>query len=176
MAQGLVVFRHQDQAAIAYRIDMGWQGKDGTIVVLRHGRCFGGSTTGGDRDGMEQAPPRQRAETKLLDQRHQAVFVLGPAGTEHGVVRQVLVQEGAHVDVGQTLMTLVDTTARANHEAVRQRYLAAMSHGLTAYDAAYLELALQRRCQLATLDSRLAEAALAWAPKPPATFSNGGPR
>ena len=43
---------------------------------------------------------------------------------------------------------------------VRQRYGSAQTHGLTAYDAAYLELALQRRCQLATLDSRLAEAAL----------------
>lgn len=40
-----------------------------------------------------------------------------------GIVRQVMVQEGAHVDAGQALMTLVETTARANHEAVRQRYL-----------------------------------------------------
>jgi predicted nucleic acid-binding protein len=43
---------------------------------------------------------------------------------------------------------------------VRQRYGVAHTHGLTAYDAAYLDLALQRRCLLATLDARLAEAAL----------------
>lgn len=42
---------------------------------------------------------------------------------------------------------------------VRQRYLASQTHELTAYDAAYLDLALQRRCALATLDARLAEAA-----------------
>lgn len=41
----------------------------------------------------------------------------------------------------------------------RQRYLAARNHDLGAYDAAYLELALQRRCALATLDGRLADAA-----------------
>jgi predicted nucleic acid-binding protein len=35
----------------------------------------------------------------------------------------------------------------------------ARTHGLTAYDAAYLELALRRGLQLATLDQRLAAAA-----------------
>ena len=34
-------------------------------------------------------------------------------------------------------------------------------YGLTAYDAAYLELALRRRCPLATLDRALAKAARA---------------
>lgn len=43
--------------------------------------------------------------------------------------------------------------------SVRHRYLAAHQHDLTAYDAAYLELALQRRCALATLDARLAQVA-----------------
>ena len=43
--------------------------------------------------------------------------------------------------------------------SVRQRYVAALSHDLTAYDAAYIDLAIQRRCLLATLDSRLAQAA-----------------
>ncbi|MBC7941785.1 MAG: type II toxin-antitoxin system VapC family toxin [Chitinophagaceae bacterium] len=43
--------------------------------------------------------------------------------------------------------------------AVRQRYLTALSHDLTAYDAAYVDLASQRRCALATLDARLALAA-----------------
>ena len=52
----------------------------------------------------------------------------------------------------------VETLATADL-GVRQRYLAAHAHDLTAYDAAYLELALQRRCALATLDNQLAAAA-----------------
>jgi len=48
----------------------------------------------------------------------------------------------------------------ATHDAgVRQHLAVAAAHGLTAYDAAYVELALQRRCALATLDARLADAA-----------------
>lgn len=43
--------------------------------------------------------------------------------------------------------------------SVRQRYLAAAAHDLTAYDAAYVELAVQRRCPLATLDQSLGHAA-----------------
>lgn len=35
----------------------------------------------------------------------------------------------------------------------------ALAHGLSAYDALYLELALHRRCALATADARLGEAA-----------------
>lgn len=37
----------------------------------------------------------------------------------------------------------------------------ARAHGLTAYDATYLELAMRRAAQLATLDRKLAEAARA---------------
>lgn len=43
--------------------------------------------------------------------------------------------------------------------SVRGHYLAASGHELTAYDALYLELAVQRRCALATLDAELATAA-----------------
>ncbi|MEI8265195.1 MAG: type II toxin-antitoxin system VapC family toxin [Betaproteobacteria bacterium] len=50
-------------------------------------------------------------------------------------------------------------TSPSSDLGVRQRYLAAHAHDLTAYDAAYLELALQRRCALATLDNQLAAAA-----------------
>jgi predicted nucleic acid-binding protein len=42
---------------------------------------------------------------------------------------------------------------------VRQRYIAALNHDLTAYDAAYVDLATQRRCAMATLDARLFHAA-----------------
>ncbi|MFY8082302.1 MAG: type II toxin-antitoxin system VapC family toxin [Rubrivivax sp.] len=50
-------------------------------------------------------------------------------------------------------------TSPTSDLGVRQRYLSAHAHDLTAYDAAYLELALQRRCALATLDNQLALAA-----------------
>lgn len=49
--------------------------------------------------------------------------------------------------------------ATGHDTSVRQRYFAAMAHGLTAYDAAYIELALQRRGPLATLDMALARVA-----------------
>ena len=39
------------------------------------------------------------------------------------------------------------------------RYTSAHTHDLSAYDAAYLDLALQRRCALATLDEHLAAVA-----------------
>jgi predicted nucleic acid-binding protein len=44
---------------------------------------------------------------------------------------------------------------------VADAYAAAARHDLSAYDAAYLELALQRRHALATLDARLAALAAA---------------
>jgi predicted nucleic acid-binding protein len=42
---------------------------------------------------------------------------------------------------------------------VRQRFTAAQTHQLSAYDAAYIELALNLQCPLATLDAGLADAA-----------------
>ena len=41
-----------------------------------------------------------------------------------GIVQQVLVREGQLVQEGQVLLVLDDAVARANHESVRQRYLA----------------------------------------------------
>ena len=40
-----------------------------------------------------------------------------------GIIKEVLVKEGQFVEAGQMLITLNDAVARANHEAVRQRYL-----------------------------------------------------
>jgi predicted nucleic acid-binding protein len=42
---------------------------------------------------------------------------------------------------------------------VRQRFVATQTHQLSAYDAAYVELALNLHCPLATLDAGLADAA-----------------
>ena len=40
-----------------------------------------------------------------------------------GIIKEGLVKEGQFVEAGQMLITLNDAVARANHEAVRQRYL-----------------------------------------------------
>ncbi len=50
-------------------------------------------------------------------------------------------------------------TVGAADAGVRQRFIAAHTHQLTAYDAAYIELALNLHCPLATLDATLADAA-----------------
>jgi predicted nucleic acid-binding protein len=48
------------------------------------------------------------------------------------------------------------------HPVPRSELLAlSLRFGLSAYDAAYLELALRRQCPVATLDSALADAAVA---------------
>lgn len=50
-----------------------------------------------------------------------------------------------------------ETSLRAWHETLR----VARTHGLSAYDAAYLELAMRRGLALATLDARMKTAASA---------------
>ncbi len=47
----------------------------------------------------------------------------------------------------------------APHSQAQRHFEAAQTYGLTPYDASYLELALLRRCALATLDADLAAAA-----------------
>lgn len=51
----------------------------------------------------------------------------------------------------------LDTDDAALNETTRL----SLKHSLTAYDAAYLELALREQAELATFDGRLADAALA---------------
>ena len=45
------------------------------------------------------------------------------------------------------------------HSQPQLHFDAALTHDLTPYDASYLELAIQRRCALATLDTSMAAAA-----------------
>jgi predicted nucleic acid-binding protein len=53
----------------------------------------------------------------------------------------------------------IELAGQQSDASVRDRYVAAQVHDLTAYDAAYIELASKRRCPLATLDARLQAAA-----------------
>jgi len=56
--------------------------------------------------------------TVMVDTKRKAVQHLSG-----GLISKVLVQEGQQVQEGQTLIELDSTTARANYESVRQRYL-----------------------------------------------------
>jgi len=47
----------------------------------------------------------------------------------------------------------------ANETNLRGKYVVSQTHDLTAYDAAYLDMAVQHRYALATLDTRLAAVA-----------------
>ena len=76
----------------------------------------------------------------------------------NGLRRGRLVEAEVQAVCAQVEAFAVETSATPD-VGVRQRYLAAHAHDLTAYDAAYLDLALQRHCALATLDHQLAEAA-----------------
>ena len=60
------------------------------------------------------------------------------------------------VDLGLLRVILDDETSR---HAWQETSDLALRHGLSAYDAAYLELALRRALPLATLDKSLARAA-----------------
>ena len=75
------------------------------------------------------------------------------------VVRRGRLTEPDATAVCQRLEVYQIEVLSGSDASVYQRYLAAQTHDLTAYDAAYLDLALQRRCPLATLDERLAQAA-----------------
>lgn len=81
------------------------------------------------------------------------------ANAFRSAVRRGRVAEPEILGVCSRIEGLQFELAGAHDSSVRQRYLAAMSHGLTAYDAAYVELALHRRCPLATLDAALARVA-----------------
>lgn len=71
-----------------------------------------------------------------------------------GIIEQVMVREGDHVRQGQLLMRLDSAMARANHEAVRQRYLGlrAMQARLMAEHAGAPTLVFHDDLQAAATD------------------------
>ena len=66
-----------------------------------------------------------------------------------------------HVAISRLDDLLLMTDTLLGREAMTRLYLLAGEHGLTAYDASYLELAQRKGIGLATLDHRLAAAAAA---------------
>lgn len=95
-------------------------------------------------------------ETRLLVP---SIWACEVANTLRMAVRRSRVSADGMLGLVSLLEGLKIEAAGSADTAVRQRYLAAQTHDLTAYDAAYIELALQQRCALATLDARLATAA-----------------
>ena len=70
--------------------------------------------------------------------------------------RQRITSAGAK----ERLVALVDLPLETDHEpGLDAAFALAAKHGLTFYDALYLELALRRRARIATLDAALLRAA-----------------
>jgi predicted nucleic acid-binding protein len=111
----------------------------------------------------EQATP---AVLRLLDDvRLHGAWVPGLWRWEIANVLQLNVRRGRHPGNlrDDALATLALLPIKVDAEADRQAWSATLHlaerHGLTVYDAAYLELALRRRLPLATLDRQLRAAA-----------------
>jgi predicted nucleic acid-binding protein len=83
------------------------------------------------------------------------------ANAFRSAVRRGRVVESEVIGMCAALETLHIAVAQAEDQSVRRRYLSAMTRGLTAYDASYVELALQRGAALATMDRGLCETARA---------------
>ena len=104
---------------------------------------------------------RPQSLTRTLDARLfvPSIWPVEVANALRNSVRRQRLREAQVSEVCAGLDLYEIEVVAAVDPSVRERYLSAQSHDLTAYDAAYLDLALQRRCALATLDTRLAEAA-----------------
>lgn len=82
-------------------------------------------------------------------------------------VRNVLVQNERKKRIsedqsGEFLLFLGALPIKIDRDPVERQVMGlARRHGLTVYDAAYLELAMRRKCALATLDGALERAARA---------------
>ena len=117
-------------------------------------------------------PDEQQALALHLVERAQSDGVLVPAIWPGEVCNSLIVSErrgrfGAHETsllLGRllTLLRIGVTLDRPDIiMAVEAQFRLARRHGLTAYDASYLELAIRAQLPLATLDRRLGQAAAA---------------
>lgn len=107
----------------------------------------------------DEAPPASQVE--VLDS---ALIAPHPFPVEianaalNSVRRRRYAPEDAEA-VCRTIESLQVEIVPASHAGPRYYARLALAHGLSAYDALYLDLALARRCPLATADVRLAVAA-----------------
>jgi predicted nucleic acid-binding protein len=97
---------------------------------------------GGDEAWVPALWPLEVSNVLLMGERRGRI---GPSQSR--AFWDVLVALGIRIDA--------DTASHARGQALRL----AREYGLTAYDGAYLELALRRGCALVSLDSKLTQAA-----------------
>lgn len=107
----------------------------------------------------DEQRPSSMAETSTTRLLVPSIWPYEVANALRGAVRRGRVTEGELPAVVSRIENFEIELSGQGDQSVRQRYLAAQLHDLTAYDASYVELAIQRRCALATLDTRLAAAA-----------------
>ncbi len=88
-----------------------------------------------------------------------AIWPLEVANALRNSVRRRRLSETEVPAVCADLEALGVETLNTADGRVRPHFEAAQTHGLTPYDTAYLELALQRHWALATLDSQMSAAA-----------------
>ena len=113
--------RVQDAQVVNSMADDGPRASSDTRGVARTGLLvlavgFGGFLLWAGFAPLDEGVPTQGMVT--LDTKRKTVQHLSG-----GLVKEVLVQEGQHVKEGQPLLRLDGAVAKANYEAVRQRYL-----------------------------------------------------
>ena len=91
-------------------------GRAARVGLWALGLGFGGFLLWAGLAPLDEGVPSQG--TVMIDTKRKTVQHLSG-----GIIRQVMVQEGQHVQEGQTLLELDAATMRANFESVRQRYL-----------------------------------------------------
>ena len=111
----------QDAQVVTSNDDAGPRASSDTRTVARTGLMvlavgFGGFLLWAGLAPLDEGVPTQGMVT--LDTKRKAVQHLSG-----GIVKEVLVQEGQQVKEGEPLLRLDGAVAKANYEAVRQRYL-----------------------------------------------------
>lgn len=88
-----------------------------------------------------------------------AIWPLEVANALRNGVRRGRLSESAASSVCAELDAYEVEVVAPGGGSIRRHYQASLRHDLTAYDAAYVELALERHAALATLDDHLASIA-----------------
>lgn len=122
-------------------------GRAARVGLWALGLGFGGFLLWAGLAPLDEGVPSQG--TVMIDTKRKTVQHLSG-----GIIRQVMVQEGQHVQEGQTLLELDAATMRANFESVRQRYLSlrAMQGRLQAEQAGQDSISFHPDLQEAKVD------------------------
>lgn len=103
-------------------------------------------------------PKRDVARARLVEK---SLYVPDLIDSEMCSVALKKAAAGLHEIARQGLDNFIQLRLTRCTPDVRQQFALARSNGITAYDAAYLQLAVELQAPLATFDKQLAEAAAA---------------